>query len=81
MANALPTISASGNGLQRYMDEIRKFPMLEPQEEYMLEAFANLIRNGDVEHPWLPLSHRTQLVCDSLAKSAREKCPVEVVRL
>lgn len=36
MANALPTISASGNGLQRYMDEIRKFPMLEPQEEYML---------------------------------------------
>ncbi len=36
MANALPTISASGNGLQRYMDEIRKFPMLEPQQEYML---------------------------------------------
>ena len=36
MANALPTISASGNGLQRYMEEIRKFPMLEPQEEYML---------------------------------------------
>lgn len=36
MANALPTISASGNGMQRYMDEIRKFPMLEPQQEYML---------------------------------------------
>ena len=36
MANTLPTISASGNGLQRYMDEIRKFPMLEPQQEYML---------------------------------------------
>jgi len=36
MANAMPTISASGNGLQRYMDEIRKFPMLEPQQEYML---------------------------------------------
>ncbi|MEL6968330.1 MAG: RNA polymerase sigma factor RpoH [Pseudomonadota bacterium] len=36
MANALPTISASGNGLQRYLDEIRKFPMLEPQQEYML---------------------------------------------
>lgn len=36
MANTLPTISASGNGLQRYMEEIRKFPMLEPQEEYML---------------------------------------------
>ncbi len=36
MANTLPTISAGGNGLQRYMDDIRKFPMLEPQEEYML---------------------------------------------
>jgi RNA polymerase sigma-32 factor len=36
MANTLPTISASGTGMQRYMDEIRKFPMLEPQEEYML---------------------------------------------
>ena len=36
MANTLPTISASGNGMQRYMEEIRKFPMLEPQEEYML---------------------------------------------
>lgn len=36
MANTLPTISASGNGMQRYLDEIRKFPMLEPQEEYML---------------------------------------------
>ena len=36
MANTLPSISASSNGMQRYMDEIRKFPMLEPQEEYML---------------------------------------------
>ncbi|MEE9375070.1 MAG: RNA polymerase factor sigma-32, partial [Rhizobiaceae bacterium] len=36
MANTLPTISASGNGMQRYMEEIRKFPMLQPQEEYML---------------------------------------------
>ncbi|EFL88693.1 RNA polymerase sigma factor RpoH [Ahrensia sp. R2A130] len=36
MANTLPSISASGNGLQRYMEEIRKFPMLKPDEEYML---------------------------------------------
>ncbi len=36
MAQNLPTISASGNGLNRYMEEIRKFPMLEPDEEYML---------------------------------------------
>jgi RNA polymerase sigma-32 factor len=32
----MPTISAGENGLNRYMAEIRKFPMLEPQEEYML---------------------------------------------
>ena len=36
MANTLPTISSSSNGMQRYMEEIRKFPMLQPQEEYML---------------------------------------------
>jgi hypothetical protein len=32
----LPSISAGENGLNRYLTEIRKFPMLEPQEEYML---------------------------------------------
>ena len=36
MANTIPTVSASSNGLQRYMDEVRKFPMLQPDEEYML---------------------------------------------
>jgi RNA polymerase sigma-32 factor len=35
MANAFPII-ASETGLARYLAEIRKFPMLEPQEEYML---------------------------------------------
>ncbi|MCA1406113.1 RNA polymerase sigma factor RpoH [Ensifer sp. IC3342] len=34
--NTLPTITAGEGGLNRYLDEIRKFPMLEPQEEYML---------------------------------------------
>jgi len=34
--NSLPTITAGEAGLNRYLDEIRKFPMLEPQEEYML---------------------------------------------
>ena len=33
--NTLPVLTAEG-GLNRYLDEIRKFPMLEPQEEYML---------------------------------------------
>ncbi|MBB4120844.1 RNA polymerase sigma factor RpoH [Martelella radicis] len=36
MANTLPSIRAGENGLNRYLEEIRKFPMLEPQEEYML---------------------------------------------
>ena len=31
----LPVFSAEG-GLSHYLAEIRKFPMLEPQEEYML---------------------------------------------
>ncbi len=35
MASALPIISGE-NGLARYLAEIRRFPMLEPQEEYML---------------------------------------------
>src|SRR5580700_10158110 len=32
---ALPLITAE-SGLSRYLDEIRRFPLLEPQEEYML---------------------------------------------
>jgi len=32
---SVPSISAEGN-LTRYLQEIRKFPMLEPEEEYML---------------------------------------------
>ncbi len=35
MANALPALSGEGN-LSRYLQEIRKFPMLEQDEEYML---------------------------------------------
>ena len=33
---ALPTIAAGSGGLARYLEEIRRFPMLEPDEEYML---------------------------------------------
>ena len=35
MAAALPVLATEG-GLSRYLDEIRKFPMLEPSEEFML---------------------------------------------
>tara|TARA_R110002020_G_scaffold36937_25_gene111525 strand:+ start:1975 stop:2880 length:906 start_codon:yes stop_codon:yes gene_type:complete len=34
--SSLPAISSGDAGLSRYLDEIRRFPMLQPQEEYML---------------------------------------------
>ena len=34
--NRLPTIAAGEGGLQRYLTQIRQFPMLQPDEEYML---------------------------------------------
>src|SRR5438874_12130410 len=46
----LPVITAE-NGLSRYLEEIRRFPMLEPQEEYML---AKRWR----EHGDRPAAHR-----------------------
>ncbi|WP_417766871.1 RNA polymerase sigma factor RpoH [Stappia sp.] len=36
MAQNIPMLSSGEGGLSRYLDEIRRFPMLEPQEEYML---------------------------------------------
>ncbi|MDA0708218.1 MAG: RNA polymerase factor sigma-32, partial [Proteobacteria bacterium] len=42
----LPTISPDGS-LTRYLQEIRKFPMLKPDEEFMLaKAWAE---HGDTE--------------------------------
>ena len=35
MSAAFPVLSAEG-GLSRYLAEIRRFPMLQPEEEYML---------------------------------------------
>ena len=32
----LPSVAGGSAGLSRYLDEIRKFPMLQPDEEYML---------------------------------------------
>ena len=34
--SSLPSITSGDGGLTRYMEEIRRFPMLQPQEEYML---------------------------------------------
>ena len=44
--NTLPTISVEGN-LSRYLQEIRKFPMLEPEEEYILAK--NWREQGDTD--------------------------------
>jgi len=35
-ARALPSVAEGPGGLSRYLEEIRRFPMLEPTEEYML---------------------------------------------
>jgi RNA polymerase sigma-32 factor len=35
-SRAVPTLAGGSLGLTRYLEEIRKFPMLEPCEEYML---------------------------------------------
>src|ERR671922_2232077 len=45
-AAALPILTAE-SGLTRYLEEIRRFPMLEPQEEYMLAQRWR--EHGDVE--------------------------------
>lgn len=34
--NTVPTVPSSTTGLSRYLADVRKFPMLEPDEEYML---------------------------------------------
>ncbi|MBB4303040.1 RNA polymerase sigma-32 factor [Rhodobium orientis] len=48
--NTLPAISAGENGLQRYLDKIRRFPMLEPQEEYMLAKRYSEHEDPDAAH-------------------------------
>src|ERR687897_2714864 len=47
MASAALPVLANEGGLSRYLDEIRKFPMLEPAEEYMLAKSWR--EHGDVE--------------------------------
>ena len=36
MAQNLPSVVSGEGGLSRYLEEIRRFPMLQPQQEYML---------------------------------------------
>jgi len=46
----LPTIAADSGGLVRYLEEIRKFPMLEPEEEFMLAKRWQEHEDSDAAH-------------------------------
>jgi len=47
MAQTLPSIVSGEGGLSRYLEEIRRFPMLQPDEEYMLAKRYN--EHGDTK--------------------------------
>jgi RNA polymerase sigma-32 factor len=47
---SLPTIVNGSGGLSRYLEEIRKFPMLEPNEEYMLAKRWQEHEDSDAAH-------------------------------
>lgn len=47
---AVPTISSGSNGLSRYLTDIRRFPMLQPQEEYMLAKRYKEHEDSDAAH-------------------------------
>jgi RNA polymerase sigma-32 factor len=47
---SLPMIAAGETGLTRYLEEIRRFPMLQPQEEYMLAKRYREHEDRDAAH-------------------------------
>ena len=47
---ALPTLAGGSLGLARYLEEIRRFPMLEPTEEYMLAKRWQEHGDSDAAH-------------------------------
>ena len=51
MARAsLPAIAAGESGLTRYLEDIRRFPMLQPQQEYMLAKRYKEHEDRDAAH-------------------------------
>ena len=48
-STTMPVISAEGN-LTRYLQDIRKFPMLKPDEEYMLARSWREHENSEAAH-------------------------------
>ncbi|MEM1048627.1 MAG: RNA polymerase sigma factor RpoH [Pseudomonadota bacterium] len=49
-SKTLPSIAAGDGSLSRYLEEIRRFPMLEPQEEYMLAKRYLEHEDSDAAH-------------------------------
>ncbi|PSM19047.1 MULTISPECIES: RNA polymerase sigma factor RpoH [Nitratireductor] len=50
MAQTLPSIVSGEGGLSRYLEEIRRFPMLQPEEEYMLAKRYHEHGDTDAAH-------------------------------
>lgn len=50
MARNLPSVPAGDSGLTRYLEEIRRFPMLEPDQEYMLAKRYHEHEDRDAAH-------------------------------
>ena len=49
-AKSLPSIAGGSGGLSRYLEEIRRFPMLEPDQEYMLAKRWREHEDTDAAH-------------------------------
>jgi RNA polymerase sigma-32 factor len=49
-SKALPTVADGSGGLSRYLEEIRRFPMLEPNQEYMLAKRWQEHQDGEAAH-------------------------------
>src|SRR5262245_62638275 len=65
---ALPALKAE-SGLSHYLDEIRRFPMLEPQEEYVLARSWR--EHGDREAAHKLVTSHLRLVAKIDRKSTR----------
>src|SRR5262245_15580834 len=50
VTKALPSVVGGAGGLTRYLEEIRRFPMLEPAEEYMLAKRWQEHNDSDAAH-------------------------------